>query len=395
MLRLAGTLDHAAPALNAMSGGAQARVSHLAARLPAPLTDRLYLERPLGGAADRLDLIVMVGPGGRPLLARGGWLAADEPQAAAWSALQRLAQRWLRQAERWTRDLAALWLEFDLPAGRAAGNPGLPAPRLFIDHDASRQPGIGRRWSARRTLAPLAALGDFPPGQHALLARCIAALPAGAHVPSAGVDRPGGWSTTRLCVAGLTLTSLERYLHQVGWPGDAAALVRWHHRPERTASPDQTIGLVHLDLADRLLPRLGLEYRLPEPGQQAGGLTRHPLLASLVSEGLCDPLVCRQLAAWPLRAVRALPHQLWSSVLVRWVNHIKVVHEGAPAVQAKVYQCLAHAPCARPGSMDSSLARSAGRWPAEQAGPTPPAEWPGVVSPLQFPWPAADVGERK
>ena len=51
--------------------------------------------------------------------------------------------------------------------------------------------------------------------------------------------------------------------------------------------------------------------------------------------------------AWPGLVKRTMPHQLWPSLFVRRVNHVKLVQDAQGALTGKVYLCAEHMAAAR------------------------------------------------
>jgi hypothetical protein len=82
---------------------------------------------------------------------------------------------------------------------------------------------------------------------------------------------------------------------------------------------------------------LGLELtfeRIPRPrglGPEAA------LLDRLVSAGLCSPGQRLGLAAWPGCSSALLSHELWRSLIVRRLNHLKLLCRQRRLTQVKAY----------------------------------------------------------
>jgi hypothetical protein len=313
------TLERAAPQhrLLPVENAAGERLRSAARMLPAALSNRLYLESSLNGAG-RVDLIVQVHR------ERSMWLRPLRDLARPWEPVGAFARRW-HDGE--VPSVASLWLELDLPPGQA-----MAAPRVFFDC-----PG-----SASSPLAPgRSLLGVDPPVELlAALKRCWAHLPSGARLPSFGLSRIDSWSSVRLCIAGLRDRDLAEVLDGMGWPGDAEALARRHASwAARLEARGSTLSLLHLDLAPSMGARLGIEYSFAAREKLAGDR----FLDALVEEGLCSPAWRLGLLRWPGHGIDRLPHELWPSLVVRRLNHIKLVYDDRGVVEAKAYLRVCHA----------------------------------------------------
>jgi hypothetical protein len=273
-----------------------------------------------------------VDPRGRSKLRRE-LLPADSGDA--WEHLEAFARGW--SGGDW-QGVAGLWLELDLPPGA----PPLPEPRLFLDFTAAE---LGRPRELERVLAPLRALiGSDPPAVLVDgLARCLSQLPAGAVVPCLGVPSVMRWESIRLCIAGLSYEELRRLLDALSWPGDAEALVRSDAELTRSLGR-QRIGLVHLDVAGGIGEAVGVEHALtPREQLTRGSIAEARLLRALVERGACRPELMRDLERWPGHEVCTLSHELWPSLVIRKINHLKIVRDARGIRESKAYLSLSHA----------------------------------------------------
>jgi hypothetical protein len=139
----------------------------------------------------------------------------------------------------------------------------------------------------------------------------------------------------RVCIMGLPPAELPRYLRAVGWSGSLGALAD-------VTAPLGDAAIVHLDLGERVLPTIGLEYVFARPSQVRGRIVETALLDALVERGLCDPAKRAGLERWPGVSLARLPHELWRSLVLRRLNHVKVVYEEGRPLEAKAYLCVNH-----------------------------------------------------
>jgi hypothetical protein len=87
-------------------------------------------------------------------------------------------------------------------------------------------------------------------------------------------------------------------------------------------------------------PRLGLEYVFGPREQARGRLAETAFVRHLARRGLCTADEAAALAAFPGCTTEQLPHELWRSLVVRRVNHVKLVFDGALPPEAKGYLVL-------------------------------------------------------
>lgn len=310
---IADALDRLAPpGDDVWTCAARARLHALAANLPAALTRVIYLEAWIGQPRPRLDLIVKIDPGDRGALAS---FAHDRPLAS-------FARAWAVPGSRLDTSIRAAWLELDLDPEIAPA-----APRVFVDftREAQSQPSIDARLDLAAEV--VSALAGAPP--LASLRTCLAHLPAGASLASVCVLADG----VRACVVGLG-EHLPAYLAAIGWPGDLAALAR---RLDPLAQGAQPVGVLHLDLAPDVRPRIGLEYTFPRPGRSTGLRSVDRFLHQLVARGWCTARNRESLRSWPRRSVELLPHDVWHSQVTRDVAHVKLTYTPGEPVVAKAY----------------------------------------------------------
>jgi hypothetical protein len=103
-------------------------------------------------------------------------------------------------------------------------------------------------------------------------------------------------------------------------------------------------GYVHLDARDDGAgPRLGVEVPLQRRAQLEGSLRESAWVRSLAGPAAAAEKV-EALHAWPGWTAAVLPHQPWRSLLVRRVNHVKLVFQEGCAPQAKAYLAVRHTP---------------------------------------------------
>ena len=339
---VADVLDRLAPlADEALAGAARARVHALAVHLPAALTRVVYLESWIGQPRPRLDLIVKIDPRDRDALADLERFALGPERRAqpGWAHVASFARACAVPGSPLHDDIRAAWLEFDLDP-LTAPDAALRSPRVFVDftREAQCRPSGAARldlatevvWALSRSRAPRTLES---------LRACLEHLPDGASLAYLGVFAGDGQlPVVRACVVGLA-GNLAAYLGTVGWPGDVDALARRLLGPLARAQGEgaQPVGVLHLDLAPGVCPRIGLEYAFPRPGVSGGLRSANTFLRQLVARGWCTTRNRESLRSWPRQSVVLMPHDVWHSRVTRQIGHVKITYAPGEPVVAKAY----------------------------------------------------------
>ena len=323
------------------------RLESLGASLPALISDRLYLETRLASDRSRADLIIAIEAFGREILAGKNpalFLPPVYSSSLVWAWVREVCGCWSAGADAAFGQVRRLWLEFDLPTDEVERTARL-VPGIFVD--------LCQPSTASSTLAVCdALLGAWhrcgSPGR--LLARtadsvsaCLRRLPDNTSVFSLGLFPSRGDGELRLCVYGVERSQLGEVARALPWPGPRQRLIRWL---EEQAGGGGSVcrRLLHLDLTTSAGPRIGFEWGLRRAGRSHEGVLRDPYLRRLVAAGLCADTKYRALCTWPETRVQTLPHELWPSLVVCWVNHLKVTLRSDGHQEAKAYLCRRHVP---------------------------------------------------
>lgn len=325
-----------------VSPAGRARLHVAAAALPAALTHCLYVECRAGGNG-AADLIVDVDLDGAAVLADANpaiRLSGAQRADPHWAPVIAFARAWRRQDGPLGADIAGAWLEFDL------AGPASPSgwPSLFIDFgdDVASGSSADRRLTVVQGV--IAATNVALPSPVAGgIRRAIEALPGCASLLYMGIMLARGVHTVRLCIMGMSPDVLARYLVRIAWAGDlprVRALVDAIALDGGQTQP----AIVHLDVGASVQATLGLEYPLARVPQRRGEIAETAFLGYLEQQGLLATRERLALLEWIGLDERIRAHELWPSVIVRRVNHVKVVlrPEGAPAV--KLYLCAESTP---------------------------------------------------
>ena len=237
-------------------------------------------------------------------------------------------------------------LEYDVSDPDASR---LTAPSVFF----SIHPGPCSRWpSSSDSVADachtvvrtvLDALGV--PSAHAdgTLARCCRVLLPRVPFLQFGVWLTRSMTTFRVCAPGLPLSEIRPVVRELGWLGPADAYAaRWRD----LASFTDRVSL-HLDVAERVGPRLGVEVGFAEASAafDAHDPDDTAFADYLVDTGLCLPEKRDALFNW-VGGFRLRSHAGADSsdLFLRTISHVKLVYQSSRAPQAKAYLAVGYVP---------------------------------------------------
>jgi hypothetical protein len=268
--------------------------------------------------------------------------AATPSSADRWRGVREFAHRWSDGASAIGQGVSLAFLEFDSPFvdGEA------PAVFARLDPSAASTRSADDSWNLWGPLvrevietvtgAPLAAEVEQR------LMHAVLSLPAGAHIADCATFTSRADGAVRLFLL-VPSDRVAAYLGAIGWRGSVAqvnALVARH-----------CAGLarvpLHVDLSDRVLPRIGIELGPDDPAaaSSARGAIRGNMdpsvgwqrtLDRLVAAGCCDPGKREATLRWPGRtAIRSGGR--WPAALHRRISHVKLVIDPEGHVRAKVY----------------------------------------------------------
>lgn len=317
----------------------------VADNLPAALTHWLYLECRLAAKENAVDLVFELDWRGRRILAGGNPGLRPPPVVEEDSVCRRLSglcREWIRPGTDFGRDLGTIWMEFD--NDRHDPGRGFTPPGIFlkIAPEEHTQEEEARAWSqARHGLQMLRGRELDRPVSRALDA-CRDRLPAKAHAAYLGWFPARSRSTVRLCVADPPDRAIPVYLATLGWgsPEERSRLSDVLEELGGAGGPAGGVRLLDLDVEDGVRPRIGLEYILDRRTQLDGRIREARWLEGLADRGAADRAKLRALERWPGYTVERFSHELWRSVAVRRLNHVKIVFEPGAPVRAKAYLCL-------------------------------------------------------
>ncbi len=316
----------------------------VADRIPALLSPFWGIEVRLGDPAPRADLLWQVrqtGGGiptlaGRDLQVPGADIAdALRERSPFWRELGCFAGEWLDSPE-WLGLLDNIWLEADTASATGAGlDACLDRPNLFWG------PNGRTEGSDRELLGRLESLGERFYGlkpDRSRMAAIVDALPLDAFVFQMGIMGARTMPVVRLCVKNLDTDRQVRWLADIGWPGDRAAL------RDTLTRLEPVCGEIALDLdilPNRIGERLGLEVYSIERVLSMD--TWRPLHDDLLAQGLAraDKLAALEDFPWFQRFRHFGPRSRVSTfrfpALVTNLHHLKLVFAVETVLEAKAY----------------------------------------------------------
>jgi hypothetical protein len=321
-------LPHASEDL--ISVKARGRLERVASTLP-PIPCVL-LECRLNGASQvDLSLGVSNSPRERQLVADFFSTAND---ARGWKSFSRFADWWCRNEEP-ENGIDSLWLEFD---AKDPAEP-LPAPSVFLPITKARD---GQRLASP---AVCRGLDLLKPGGSQLLGQWLQRLPSEAKATFIGTMLARDSDGLRFNIANFTTDAAWSWLQSFGPPrpeleGSFADVFRLGGSPVLTVDVDADIG-----------PRFGIEcqptfesaFELLTVLERNKLCSRNIESAVRVWPGQAHPLADADVK-WPLVLVLEALRQpeLPLSLLLRFINHIKVVFDTSRMVEAKIYLAINH-----------------------------------------------------
>lgn len=324
-----------------------AAINGIARLFPAPVSAYFGFECRLGEPAAEADFLLSLSvANGRhhflasPLLSGA---CPGLPVHYSWQRVRDFVRRWASGGDLLHQHADNLWLEFDVTGG------GEPLPNFFFGTGAAELAPATRAELVRAGLDQLWN-GALPAPIAATLERCTQALPAGARIFQVGMMLARPAQAIRICIRGIGVDEIAPYLRAVEWTGDMQGLA---------AELERLRPLVHridldLDLADRVLPKIGLECYQAQGADEPA--CWQPLVSALRARGLCLPAKAEAVLSycgasdmytegerWPahLRAAAAFMRLRAVCVTFRAINHIKLSFDGR-LHDAKAYLAVSH-----------------------------------------------------
>ena len=309
-----------------------AGIERIAGGLPAGLCECFGFEVRIGEVQARTDFALQVStPAAWRLLAE---LSASSPVAhgpavSAWERITALGAAWCESGRRLPEVIPAAWLEFDIEP--SSPRHGIPAVFLELG------PRVDNAAAAQLALAMIPELAAAPisPSGRRAFAACVENLPPDARISQVGTMLSRSIAALRLCVGCLEPSAIPAYLGSLGTPG----LPELAERILAVAPVGGERLKVDLDIVDSVLPRVGIEYALPDNRQLDGEQERRwgLLLDRLAEAGLCTRAKRDAVLAWSGTGRVTFPHRSQPVTAFRGISHVKVDADAEGRLGAKAY----------------------------------------------------------
>jgi hypothetical protein len=299
-------------------------------------------------------LLIRTGKQGMEVMRRLPPAIAGGP---VWTRVGTFMERWADPGSELYPALDNVWLDFDTSSARSPAGNGPLAPSVFHGYgspDTMQQKGMSPQRQVAITRGALHLLLDraVDPTVWHRIRSCFEVLPPGAQVFQIGTMIARETDAVRVCVRGLAINEVVPYLKRVGWngeqPGVEALLAGLDGRTDELR--------LALDVGAAVRPRLGFECFL-EPGGRPSVTCWTPFLEYLMDQGIALEPKCRALLTYPGHLDERFDGDLWPSglhalstllgpgtvsVLLRTINHVKLVLDPKGPLEAKAYLAVRH-----------------------------------------------------
>jgi hypothetical protein len=340
-----------------VSPQAMAELVELTQHLPSSVAHENFifecnLSRP--NPVTDFSLLIRTGQQGIDVMRRLPPAIAGGP---VWKGVGSFMETWADPGSALFPALDNVWLEFDTSSARSfAGNGPLP-PSVFHGYgspDTMRQKGMSPERQIDITLQALRALMDraIDSTMWHRLRSCFEFLPPGTDIFQVGTMIARDTDAVRVCVRGLAFCDVVPYLERLGWNGDQERV------EELLASLDSRTDELSLalDVGAAVHPRLGFECFL-EPGGRPAAECWAPFLDFLIDRGIALEPKCRAVLTYPGHLDERFDSDVWPSglhalstllgpstvsVLLRTINHVKLVLDPEQPLEAKAYLAVRH-----------------------------------------------------
>lgn len=260
-----------------------------------------------------------------------------------WRRIENFCKRWANPATSFHYNVDQIWLEFDINGN--AQEPPIPGflfglDKLFTKTFPELMHG---EWNTEKygqiITEGIEILSGTPPspGLRANLKRCFRALPPGAKIVQAGLMLSRNVNAIRFFIRHLEKEPLLMdFLAKIGWNGSIAHLMEVY----RFLRSHVKATVIAVDIGEEIYSKIGIECYLdyyPEGKQQ-----RDEFIGQLVKRGLCTPQKGEILRNWHGYSQQIMKHEFWPSLLVKMLNHIKIVYQPDSSIEAKGYMGFVH-----------------------------------------------------
>jgi hypothetical protein len=246
------------------------------------------------------------------------------PPGSPWNRIHAFCAEWLDPSSILHTPITSLWLEYDVDGAEQ------PPPNVFFGIASDELPLEKTRLVLIERAAFVLAGRPLDAAVRDSIDRVLAAVPEGCHLFQMGMMMARPTGAVRLCVMPPVVSLIPELLAAVGWPGDVGEVTDF--LSALPARP-QSIG-VNLDVGAEVLPRTGLECYLDERRHPRLDPAWEQFLDYLVGRALCTPERKDALLGWPGQGTVRF---LWTSTIIRLLNHIKIDFTPGRPTAAKGY----------------------------------------------------------
>ncbi len=255
-----------------------------------------------------------------------------------WQQISQFYQHWHTRFQNLELGIKCLGLEFDQDQYLAVS----PIPSVFFNLRKSPNetptnplPGVSKAQQKKSFIDALTQLLGQPllPKVEKNLRTCIERLPSGARIFLVATMLSRNINIIRFCLIGIQEKDIHGYLHDIGWSG---SFTKVDELVSKVFHYTNTVVL-HLDVGQKILPRLGLECYFPKEDKN---LSLSNFLSFLESHKLCNSSKRNALLSWQGKFYGHLYHNLLTYTFIKELSHIKLVYQDNNHLEAKGYLAL-------------------------------------------------------
>ena len=330
-------------------------IQNLANNFTENLTSFLIFESMLNSYDARSDYCFAVSSknGEREILAnfiKSGHLADKFLKQSEWKQLGNFARSWTDPNSILYDNVIGLWFEFDT----ASILPDAPAPSIFIQptshYTITGDVSAQHTWITKSAL-PLLLGRPLSNIVEEKVLECIKKLPLESSLFQIGTMLSRKDDEIRLVIKRIEADQIIPYLTSIGWSDDEnnSLLTLLEEIKNKV-----TRIVLHISVGEKVNPKVGIECSFyPDKYHQEQGWAK--FLDYLLEKGLCNKEKLSALLKFPgiepqdqdeefnpknCTPSVMIPEENYSSALIRYVSHIKLVYQPNKTVEAKAYPAV-------------------------------------------------------
>lgn len=339
------------------------KISQIADLLPTfPTVLQAGLECHLGSSEPKADFMAAFSTSncGREALSRSSQQLVSRDNNSAWSRIYNFCDHWTDINSPLYQKVDRVWLEFDLVKPQLSD---VSEPSFFFGTVEGIKKEIENSLPANKVSShyswitdealPLLLNKSLPDLVKWNLLNCFNSLPPEGRVFQVGVMLPRKEESraVRLCISNIAIAKIPQYLSDIGWQGSISDL------KSVLADLSRFTDFICLNftVGNAIFPKMGFECYGSKELQID---SRWELfLDYLVDKQLCTLDKAAAILNYPGYSVAKSYQDLWPSnltnaskfvcpnlrsMLVRYLNHIKVIYQPHKPMEAKAYLWLEH-----------------------------------------------------